>query len=232
MYYGKNNPKHQYFFYKDNETHEISECTEEKDLGVIFDDTLKFDKHINAAVKKANSMLGLIKRNFKYIDEDIFLKLYKALVRPHLEYGQTIWYPQLVRQSQSLEKVQRRATKLVPGLENKSYQDRLRFLGLPSLKYRRITGRGDMIQVYKFLSEDKQGYEHLLPLNKSRYGTKGHDLKLKKGRYSCQLRKFSFSFRVVNTWNSLNQLTVNANNINNFKKLLDENLLKLHYEID
>ena len=230
LYYGKNNPKNEYFFFKESETCKISECSEEKDLGVIFDDTLKFDLHINAAVKKANSMLGLIKRNFKFIDKDIFTKLYKALVRPHLEYGQTIWYPQLKRQSQTLERVQRRATKLIQCIKDKSYEERLKLLGLPSLRYRRI--RGDMIQVYKFLSEDPAQYKHLLPLRISRYITKGHDLKLEKGRYNCQLRIFSFSFRVVNTWNNLKQLTVTATNTTNFKKLLDDDLLKLRFEID
>ena len=230
MYYGRKNPKHDYYFYKGNETHKIEQCSKEKDLGVVFDDTLKFDLHINDAIKKANSMLGLIKRNFKYIDKDIFLRLYKALVRPHLEYGQTIWYPRLKRQSRALESVQRRATKLVPSIKNKIYEERLRILGLPSLKYRRI--RGDMIQVYKFLKEDKLKYKHLLPLCDSRYGTKGHELKLKKGRYNCQLREFSFSFRVVNTWNNLNPITIQATNMINFKKLLDEDLVNIHYEND
>ena len=230
MYYGKNNPRHEYFFFKDNEAHKIMECTEEKDLGVIFDESLKFDIHINAAVKKANQMLGIIKRNFTFIDKDIFLKLYKALVRPHLEYGQTVWYPRLIRQSQTLERVQRRATKLVPSIKDLEYEDRLRVLGLPTLKYRRI--RGDMIQVYKFLSEHKLGYGHLLPLNDTSHDTKGHDLKLAKGRFTCQLRKFSFSFRVVNTWNALKPLTVHATNVTKFKKLLDDELVSMHYEID
>ena len=103
-------------------------------------------------------------------------------------------------------------------------------MGLPSLKYRRI--RGDMIQVYKFLKEDKLKYKHLLPLCDSRYGTKGHELKLKKGRYNCQLREFSFSFRVVNTWNNLKPITIQATNMINFKKLLDEDLVNIHYEND
>ena len=66
----------------------------------------------------------------------------------------------------------------------------------------------------------------------SRYGTKGHELKLKKGRYNCQLREFSFSFRVVNTWNNLNPITIQATNMINFKKLLDEDLVNIHYEND
>ena len=89
-----------------------------------------------------------------------------------------------------------------------------------------------MIQVYKFLSEDKLGYGHLLPLNDTSHDTKGHDLKLAKGRFTCQLRKFSFSFRVVNTWNALKPLTVHATNVTKFKKLLDDELVSMHYEID
>jgi len=209
---------------------EIPTCTEEKDLGVTFDSTLKFDIHINNIVKKANGILGLIRRNFKCIDKEVFLKLYKALVRPHLEYGQAIWSPQLLRQSRLIENVQRRATKLIPSLSNLSYEDRLIALKLPSLKYRRL--RGDMLQVYKFLKEDKIDHSNLLPLSTNPYNTKGHDLRLMKNRYNCNLRKCSFSFRVVNHWNNLSYLTVHAANINSFKKLLDDELINLQYIID
>ena len=146
-------------------------------------------------------MVGIIKRNFKYIHRCIFLQLYKALVRPHLEYGQLIWYPRLIRQSKLLENVQRRATKLVPDIKNLSYEERLIALKLPSLKYRRL--RGDMINVFKMLSHDEQSCSHLLPLHESKYSTRGHDLKLTKRRHNCNMTKFSFSYRVINQWNSL-----------------------------
>ena len=68
-------------------------------------------------------MIGLIKRNFTFIDIPIFLHLYRALIRPHLEYGQAIWSPQFVRQSKLIENVQRRATKLIPNLKNLSYSE-------------------------------------------------------------------------------------------------------------
>ena len=230
LHFGKNNPLNDYFFISKDDTVEIPTCTEEKDLGVTFDSTLKFDIHINNIVKKANGILGLIRRNFKYIDKEVFLKLYKALVRPHLEYGQAIWSPQLLRQSRLIENVQRRATKLIPSLSNLSYEDRLIALKLPSLKYRRL--RGDMLQVYKFLKEDKIDHSNLLPLSTNPYNTKGHDLRLMKNRYNCNLRKCSFSFRVVNHWNNLSYLTVHAANINSFKKLLDDELINLQYIID
>ena len=66
-------------------------------------------------------MIGLIKRTFTYLNKDILLKLYKSLVRPHLEYGNIIWYPLLKRQSKAVEKVQRRATKLLKECKNMTY---------------------------------------------------------------------------------------------------------------
>ena len=69
-------------------------------------------------VNKANQMIGIIKRTFTFLDKDILLKLYKAIVRPHLEYGNTVWFPRLKRQSIVIEKVQRRATKPIYEIRN------------------------------------------------------------------------------------------------------------------
>ena len=63
---------------------------EEKDLGIIIDSQLKFDEHISTKVKKANAMAGLIRRSFTYQEPMSFKKLYVALLRPHLEYGESI----------------------------------------------------------------------------------------------------------------------------------------------
>ena len=230
LHFGKNNPKREYHFPTKEGNKTIPTSTEEKDLGVIFDTTLKFDLHIESIIKKANSMIGLIKRNFSFIDIFIFLKLYKALIRPHLEYGQIIWSPQYKRQSKIIENVQRRATKLIPNLKNLPYQDRLKKLKLPTLKFRRL--RGDLINVYKILTNEKSGSKHLLPLNNSKYNTRGHDRKLEKNRFNCKLRQCSFSIRVTNIWNSLSNKVTNANSIDNFKKLLDEELHHLKYVFD
>ena len=61
-----------------------------KDLGVIFDCKLKFDIHIIDKVNKANRMLGIIKRNFKFLSPDAFVMLYKSLIRSHLEYAVSV----------------------------------------------------------------------------------------------------------------------------------------------
>ena len=230
LHFGKNNPCKEYFFHTDEGNAKIPQCSEEKDLGVIFDTSLKFDLHIDAMVSKANSMIGLIKRNFSFMNIDMFLHLYKALIRPHLEYGQLIWSPRFIRQSKKIENVQRRATKIVPCLMNLSYDERLRKLRLPTLKYRRL--RGDMLNVYKILNDDKKGSSHLLPLHESNHSTRGHDKKLQKNRYKCNFRKFSFSLRVTNNWNSLSKTTTNAVDINQFKKLLDNELCNVMYEYD
>jgi hypothetical protein len=121
-----------------------------KDLGVTFDSCLKFRFHISDRVNKAYSILRIIKRNFTFLDKDSFLILYKSLVRSHLEYANCIWSPHTAQDIEIIEKVQIRATKLIKGIQNLSYIDRLKYLSLPTLYYRRL--RGDMIMVFELLS--------------------------------------------------------------------------------
>ena len=106
---------------------------QEKDIGVIVDDQLKFEDHMYEKIKKANNMMGLIRRSFIHLDEEIFLKLYKALVRPHLEYANVIWHQTKIKDITAIENVQRRATKYLPSLKNLSYEERLQKLKLPTL---------------------------------------------------------------------------------------------------
>ncbi|KAK7093852.1 hypothetical protein V1264_007538 [Littorina saxatilis] len=103
----------------------INECDEEKDIGVVFDSNLSFDPHIRGVVSKANQRIGIIKRTFSFLDKDTFLKLYKAFVRPLVEYANVVWSPFLKRQSQTIERVQRRATKILKECRDKSYAERL-----------------------------------------------------------------------------------------------------------
>jgi len=108
-----------------------------KDLGVQIDEKLKFGVHIHEKVNKAYSTLGLIKRNFKYMDKETFVNLYKALVRSHLEYASSVWSPHAIVQIEEVEKMQKRATKLVHDCNRLSYSDRLKYLNLPTLRFRR-----------------------------------------------------------------------------------------------
>ena len=115
---------------------------------MYVDTELTFEKHIETVLYQANRMLGLIRRSYTYLDSRSLLKLYTSLVRPTLEYANAAWTPILRRDQILLENVQRRATKLIPELRDRDYEDRLRTLKLASLYYRRA--RGDMIEVYKF----------------------------------------------------------------------------------
>ena len=82
---------------------EVSVC--EKDIGIYVDQHLTFDTHIETKVNKANSIMGIIRRSFTYLDEEIFRLLFKALVRPHLEYVQLVWCPYLKKHIELIENV-------------------------------------------------------------------------------------------------------------------------------
>ena len=131
---------------------ELDHVFEEKDLGVHIDSELKFDEHVSVKVNKANAMVGLIRRSFSFLDGELFKKLFTSFVRPHLEYAQAVWHPYLLKHKRMIENVQIRATKLVDGLKDLSYEERLQKLGLPTLDFRRE--RGDMIEESSEIATD------------------------------------------------------------------------------
>eukprot|EP00061_Rhincodon_typus_P000390 g11551.t1 len=102
---------------------------------------------VQQVVKKANGMLALIARGFEYRSRDVLL-LHRALVKPHMEYCVQFWYPFLRKDALAFERVQRRFTRLIPGMAGLTYEERFR-LGLFSLEFRRM--RQDLIETYKIL---------------------------------------------------------------------------------
>jgi hypothetical protein len=193
-----------------------------------MDSGLSYEKHIYDKVNMANKMLGIIKRNFSDLDKNSFVLLYKGMVRCHLEYAVSIWNPHRLGLIRDIEKVQKRATKLLRICKGLSYIDRLKCLNLPTLKYRRI--RGDMIEVYKILN--KLYDENVLPplLRNFDTRTRGNSCKLKVVRCKYDIRKFSFCNRVVNVWNCLPDFVVNSESLNTFKNNLDKHWkLELFY---
>lgn len=224
VHYGRNNPQHVYTM----NNIDLQEVNEEKDLGIIFQNDLKFSQHISGKINKANSILGLISRTFCYLDRFTFLKLYTSLVRPHIEYGNTIWYPHLRKDIDSVEKVQKRATKLLPEINHLDYVERLRYLKLPSLVYRRR--RLDMIQTYKIINkfEDIRCERFFTIVNTN---TRGHSCKLSKPRCNSSFRLRQFSSRIINDWNNLPESVISAKTVENFKMLLDRHWDNLKYQL-
>ena len=203
--------------------HPVSESLCEKDLGVYVEPCLNFQYHIVEKVKIANKIVGAIRRSFRYLDLNTFCLLYKSMVRHHLETSVPVWCPATERDIDLMEGVQRRATKMLPGMESLSYESRLKKLKLPTLKYRRA--RGDMIETFKILSGkyDRNVVPNLIMREdvQSRSNARGHTLTLFQGRSKLEVRRNSFTQRIIPVWNSLPNKVVTSNSTDSFKKNLD-----------
>ena len=168
--------------------------------------------------------MGIIRRNFTYLNCDTFLKLYKGLVRPQLEYSIPVWSPSLKKHIKSIESVQRRATSCIRELHNLDYEERLRKLKLPTLVYRRL--RGDMIEAFKITSNHYDiNVQNLLPLHHSivkEHSLRGNQKKFFKKRCNLDLRKHFFTQRILPFWNSLPNIVVMAPSVKAFERRLDK----------
>ena len=222
MHFGAKNPDYAYTMGGTT----LTATTKEKDLGVMLTPDLKPSEQVARAASAANSMLGRIKRTFTCMDKEMFLPIYKTLVRPRMEHAIQAWCPYLQKDISKLEKIQRRATKLVPALANLTYEERLISLDLTTLEERR--SRGDMIQVFKIVNGlDKVGAgEEFLKLETGPLSerTRGHAFKLKKPRHRTSKRNKFFSSRVVDKWNKLPEHIVRSKNVNSFKNSYDKYL--------
>ena len=107
----------------DNTAHELRGIEVQKNIGVIIDSNLEFDKHINQTLNKANSIMAVIRRSFTTLNQHHFVPLYKALVRSHLDYAISIWSPYKQNYKDAVENVQRRATKQLPFMKNIPYEE-------------------------------------------------------------------------------------------------------------
>ena len=160
----------------------------------------------------------------------MFKVLFCTFVRPHLEYAQAVWAPHLKKNINVIENVQRRATKLVDGLWNIPYPDRLERLCLPTLAFWRKVN--DMVELYKnFHIYDRSSLSKAFqPQTRP---SRKHNFQLvpripRDGVRGVQTN--SFYFRTVQPWNQLSEEIVNATTVNSFKELLIRTWVERRYQ--
>ena len=188
----------------------------EKDLGVNVMSDLKWDYHISQSLSKAKQCVGWVSRSVISRELSVMLNIYKSLVRPNLEYCVQLWCPVPAHGNWStimeLESVQRSFTRLIDGIGLLPYRERLQKLKLTTLIERRA--RGDLIEVFKtFRGKCNYGDQFF---NKSR---SGYNILL-SGDHATKVN--AFQTRVVKYWNKLDKSVKRAENVVDFKILLED----------
>ena len=167
----------------------------------------------------------MVRRNITYKEKRLIIPLYKAIVRPHFEYCIETWRPYRKKDIDTLERIQRRATKIISQLSDLSYEERLKECGLTTVETRRL--RGVQTEVCKILN----GYENIdrnifFSLKKDNR-TRLHEVTLVKNQCRLDIRKYLFY--TISEWNKLSTDCVTASSLNMFKNKVDTYLRRTDY---
>jgi hypothetical protein len=217
MHIGRTNPRSAYTM------NNVALCTTEaeRDIGVKVQSSLRPSMMCKESANRANAVLGQITRSFHYRDRRTFIQLYKQYVRPHLEFAAPAWSPWTQADILALERVQRRAVKMVSGLQSNLYEDRLKELNLLSLEDRRT--QFDLIQTFKIIRgfDDVKAdtWFDLVGPDPSRVTRHSQDpLNICRKNPRTEIRRQFFSNRVIDKWNELPSEVKNSRSVARFKK--------------
>jgi hypothetical protein len=200
----------------------LPSCTSQKDLGVTISHDLKSREHCSTICNKAMTTSCLIFRCFVNRSVGFMCKLFCTYVRPTLEYCSPAWSPQIIGDIDKIENVQRRFTKRISGLANKSYLERLRILKLESLEIRRI--KADLVQTFKIIKGIELNVNDFFVFKTHSHATRSMSLnsfQIQPINTRSHLLYNSFSFRVVNLWNNLDEITVRSTSVSAFRQKIN-----------
>lgn len=202
----------------------LNKVTVIRDLGVLIDSKLKFEKHIDYAVNKAYKMLGFLMRTtVRFLNIKCIISLYNALVRSHLEYNSSVWSPYQTTYVSKIEKVQKRFTRQIHSkfhIPYNSYENRLQTLKMSKLELRREYF--DICLLNRVIKDNNSDLNYYISYRDSRFNSRnGLTFRLNPcttnyGLYTNPLN------RAQNTYNNKykNKIDISDTNINRFKSSL------------
>jgi hypothetical protein len=216
MHFGHENPGFEYTM----SGQKLDTTGEERDIGVMVTKNLRPSAQCAKAAHTATTVLSQLRRAFHFRDRHIFVRLYTQYVRPHLEFASPAWSPWTQTDKECLERVQKKAIRMVSGLESGNYEERLRELGLTTLEERRH--RLDMAQTFKIVRR-KENVERETWFKMAYEGARATRQaadpgNIRPGTARLEVRRNFFSQRVVTDWNRIPPEIKMSNSVESFKK--------------